>query len=73
MLWKYVKVGQPEKALQLFELLQQQEGMGSDNFTSIHVINACASLRALGEGRHVHVQIVESSCDSNVFLWNSPC
>ncbi len=26
MLWKYVKVGQPEKALQLFQLLQQQEG-----------------------------------------------
>jgi pentatricopeptide repeat protein len=44
MLWKYVKVGQPEKALQLFQLLQQQEGMSPDNFTSIHVLNACASL-----------------------------
>jgi pentatricopeptide repeat protein len=44
ILWKYVKVGQPEKALQLFQLLQQQEGTSPDNFTSIHVLNACASL-----------------------------
>jgi hypothetical protein len=45
--------------------------MSPDNFTSIHVLNACASLWALGEGRHVHVQIVESSCDSIYEAWRS--
>jgi pentatricopeptide repeat protein len=68
---KYVKAGQPEKALQRFQQLQQQEGMSPDTFTFVHVLNACASLRALGEGRRVHEQIVEGSYESNVFVGNS--
>jgi pentatricopeptide repeat protein len=43
---KYVNAGQPEKALQLFQQLQQQEGMSPDSFTFVPVLNACASLRA---------------------------
>jgi pentatricopeptide repeat protein len=68
---KYVKAGQPEKALQLFQQLQQQEGMSPDTFTFVHVLNACASLRALGEGRRVHEQIVEGNYKSNVVVGNS--
>ncbi len=68
---KYVNAGQPEKALQLFQQLQQQEGMSPDSFTFVPVLNACASLRALGEGRCVHEQFVEGSYESNVFVGNS--
>jgi pentatricopeptide repeat protein len=36
---KYVKGGQPEKAMQLFQ--QMQQGMSPDKFTSVQVINTC--------------------------------
>jgi len=39
--------------MQLFQQLQQ-EGISPNKFTFLQVIKACASLRALGNGRHVH-------------------
>ncbi|CAK9213814.1 unnamed protein product [Sphagnum troendelagicum] len=56
---KYVKDGQAQKAMQLFQQIQQ-EGMSPDTFTFVQVINACAGLGALEEGRHVHEQIIQS-------------
>jgi pentatricopeptide repeat protein len=35
------------------------------------VLNACASLAALEEGRHVHQQIVQSGCESDAFVGSS--
>ncbi|CAM6066121.1 unnamed protein product [Sphagnum tenellum] len=67
---KYVKDGQAQKAMQLFQQIQQ-EGMSPDTFTFVQVINACAGLGALEEGRHVHEQIIQSGSESDVFVGNS--
>ncbi|CAM6059480.1 unnamed protein product [Sphagnum tenellum] len=66
-LTKYFKAGQHHKTIEHFQQMQQQ-GMVPDSFTFIRVLNACASLRALEEGRHIHMQIVESCGELNVFL-----
>jgi pentatricopeptide repeat protein len=66
-LMKYVKDGQPGKAVQLFQQMQR-EGMSPDNFTFDQVINACAGLGALEDGRHVHEQIIQSCYESDVFV-----
>jgi pentatricopeptide repeat protein len=39
--------------------------------TFIGVLNACASILALEEGRCVHVQIIQNSRDSDVFVGSS--
>ncbi|CAK9267147.1 unnamed protein product [Sphagnum jensenii] len=49
----------------------QQEGMTSDNFTFVRVLNACASLQALEEGRRIHKQIVQNNCESNIYVASS--
>jgi len=65
-----VKAGQYEKTIELFQQLQQ-EGVSPDKFTFVPVLNACANLRALQQGRHVHEQIIQSGCQSDVFLGSS--
>jgi hypothetical protein len=42
--------------------------MSPDNFTFVQVINACAGLGALEDGRHVHEQIIQSCYESDVFV-----
>jgi pentatricopeptide repeat protein len=44
--------------------------MSPDNFTFVQVINACAGLGALEDGRHVHEQIIQSGYESDVFVQN---
>jgi pentatricopeptide repeat protein len=46
----------------------QQEGVQPSSFTFVGVVNACASLVALEEGRCAHEQIIQSGWDSNVFV-----
>ncbi len=58
-LTKDVKDGQPKKAMQLFQQMQQ-EGMSPDAFTFVQVIKACAELGALEDGRFVHKQLIQS-------------
>jgi pentatricopeptide repeat protein len=65
-----VKAGQYEKTIELFQQLQQ-EGVSPDKFTFVPVLNACANLRALQQGRCVHEQIIQSGCQSDVFLGSS--
>ncbi len=57
----YVKDGQPEKALQLFQQMER-EGMSFDKFIFIQVVNACVRLQALDDGKHVHEQINQNGC-----------
>ncbi len=66
-LTKYVKHGQPEKAMQLLEQMQR-EGV---RFTFVQVIKACAGLGRLEDGRLVHEQLIQSGCESNVVLENT--
>jgi len=56
-LTKYVKDGQLQKAMQLFQQMQREE-TPPDRFTFVPVIRACAGLGRLEEGRSVHVQII---------------
>jgi pentatricopeptide repeat protein len=67
---RYLKDRQPKKAMQLFRQMQE-EGMNRDKFTFVQVINACAGLGALDDGRLVHEQLIQSGCESDVFVENS--
>jgi pentatricopeptide repeat protein len=63
-----VQCQQWQKALELFEKMQQ--GVQPVSVTFVGVLNACASILALEEGRCVHQQIVEFGCDSDAFVGN---
>jgi pentatricopeptide repeat protein len=54
-----VQCQQWQKALELFEKMQQ-EGVQPDSVTFVGVLNACASILALEEGRCVHQDIIQS-------------
>ncbi len=70
MILGHAKCGQGQKALELFEQMQQ-EGVEPDYVTFMGVLNACASLGALEHGRRVHRQIIRSNCESHVYVGNS--
>jgi pentatricopeptide repeat protein len=55
----YVMAGQHEKTIELFRETQQK-GMSAESFTFVPVLNACASLHALEEGRQLHKQILQN-------------
>ncbi len=69
-LTKYVKYGQPEKAMQLFQQMQQ-EGMSPDKFTFVPVIKEFAGLGRIEDGRLDHKQLIQSGYKSNVFVCKS--
>jgi pentatricopeptide repeat protein len=64
---RYVKAGRFEETMELFQQLQQ-EGMIPDRFTFVQVINACTNLRLLDDGRHIHRQIIQSGCESDLYV-----
>jgi pentatricopeptide repeat protein len=66
----HVKCGQGQKALELFRQMQH-EGVHPNSVTFVGVLNACASIIALDEGRCVHLQIIQSGLESNIFVGNS--
>jgi pentatricopeptide repeat protein len=57
MILGHVKCGQGQKALELFQQMQQ-EGLHTDSVTFVSVQNACASVVTLDKGRPVHEQII---------------
>ncbi len=66
----HVKCGHEQKALELFQQMQQ-EGVLPKSVTFVGVLNACASVIALEEGRRVHQQIIQSGLESHVFVGSS--
>jgi pentatricopeptide repeat protein len=70
MIFGHVKCGEGEKALELFQQMQL-DGMQPDPVTSVRMLNACASVAALEEGRCVHEQIIQSGCESDTFVGSS--
>jgi pentatricopeptide repeat protein len=70
MISGHVKCGQGDKALELFGQMQQ-EHVQPDPVTLVAVLNACASVAALEEGRSAHEQIIHSRWDSDVYLDSS--
>jgi pentatricopeptide repeat protein len=64
----HVKCGQEgQKALELFSQMCE-EGVGPNSVNFLGVLNACASLVTLEEGRRAHEQIIESGLDSDVIV-----
>jgi pentatricopeptide repeat protein len=49
----------------------QQEGVHPNYVTFVGLLNACASVIALEEGRRVHQQIIQSGLESDVFVGSS--
>ncbi|KAJ7523169.1 hypothetical protein O6H91_18G040000 [Diphasiastrum complanatum] len=62
-----VKEGQNRKALELFQDMQR-EGVSPDKFAFIAVLKACANLAALEKGKQVHNQVMQSQCESDIFV-----
>jgi hypothetical protein len=46
----------------------QHEGVEPDPVTFVGVLNACASVVALDEGRRTHDQIIQGGWESDVFV-----
>jgi pentatricopeptide repeat protein len=67
---KYSKSGQYKKMMELFQQMQCRNVI-PDSLTFVRVLNACASLRALDEGKHAHLQIIKSGCECNIYVGNS--
>ncbi|KAH9576291.1 hypothetical protein CY35_01G154600 [Sphagnum magellanicum] len=70
MVFGHVKCGLGQKALELFQTMQQED-VQPDSVTFLGVLTACASMVAVEEGRRVHDQIIQSALESVVFLGNS--
>jgi len=69
-LTKYVKDGQSQNAMQLFQQMQR-EGVRSNKFTFVPVIKAFAGLGTLQDSRLVHKRLIQSGCESDVFVGSS--
>jgi pentatricopeptide repeat protein len=70
MMFGYVRCREGRKALEIFWQLQQ-EGVKPSNVTFVGALNACASEVALEEGKCIHELIIQSGCESDVFVGNS--
>jgi pentatricopeptide repeat protein len=70
MILGHVQCGQWLKALELFRQIQQQ-GVRPNSVSFVGVLNVCASMVAIEEGRCVRQQIIERRWDSDVFVANS--
>jgi pentatricopeptide repeat protein len=69
---RYVKAGQHEKVMELFQQMQLEEGGANPNScTFVLVLNSCASSRSLEDGQRAHKQIIASGCEVNVFVRSS--
>jgi len=66
----HVKYGRGQKALELFQQMQR-EGVQPDAIIFVGVLNACASIMALEEGRRGHEHIIQSGCESDAFVGSS--
>ncbi|KAH8950713.1 hypothetical protein BDL97_10G099700 [Sphagnum fallax] len=67
---RYAKARQYEKMMELFQQMKQ-EGTTPDGLTFVRVLNACASLRALKDGRSIHKQIMQSGLESDIYVGSS--
>ncbi len=62
-----VQCRQGQKSMKLSEQMQQ-EGVQPSSVIFVGVLNACASMAAIQEGRCVHQQIIQTGLESNVFV-----
>ncbi|KAH7432525.1 hypothetical protein KP509_07G026400 [Ceratopteris richardii] len=65
----YVQHGLYEEALELFIHMHQQ-GTAPNQVTFVCILKACSSLLALDEGKSIHIQIIQSGHEGNLFVAN---
>ncbi len=70
MILGHMQCGQGHKALGLFQEMKQ-EGVDPNSVTFVGVLNACASVVALEEGRCVHQELIQSGLELDVFVRSS--
>ncbi|CAK9868004.1 unnamed protein product [Sphagnum jensenii] len=70
MILGHMQCGQGQKALGLFQEMKQ-EGVDPNSITFVGVLNACASVFALEEGRRVHQEVIQSGLELDVFVRSS--
>jgi pentatricopeptide repeat protein len=70
MILGHVKCGQGQNEIVLFQQMQKED-VRLDFVTFVGVLNACANMEVIEEGKQVHEQIIESGWVSNVFVHNS--
>ncbi len=59
-----------EKTTEVFQQMQY-EGMNPNKFIFVRALKAFANLQALEEGKHVHKQMIQIGCESDVFMGTS--
>ncbi|KAJ7558187.1 hypothetical protein O6H91_04G027500 [Diphasiastrum complanatum] len=69
MIMGYVKCGQGHEALSFFKQMQTEK-VQPERVTFVGALNACASISALEEGRHIHVQVCQSHYKSDIIVKN---
>ncbi|KAJ7561573.1 hypothetical protein O6H91_03G034000 [Diphasiastrum complanatum] len=65
----HLQCGQGEKALKAFQLMQKNR-VEADRITFVGVLNACASIVALEEGRLVHAKAMKCGMDTDIVVSN---
>ncbi|KAJ7558424.1 hypothetical protein O6H91_04G038300 [Diphasiastrum complanatum] len=65
----YVNCGQEKKAIKLFHQMQLKQ-VDPDRLTFVGVLNACAGIEALEEGKQVHAVLIARKCMLDLFLLN---
>ncbi|KAJ7538126.1 hypothetical protein O6H91_11G035200 [Diphasiastrum complanatum] len=67
MLMAYVNAEHEDKALELFAQMQHSE-VQPNSVTFMSLLNACASIAALEEGRFVHCLVIRNGCHSDAIV-----
>jgi len=66
----YARHGFVEEALELFYRMQKT-GIQPDQFTFASILSACANLADLEHGKNVHLHLIASGCQTDLFVENA--
>ncbi|KAJ7553580.1 hypothetical protein O6H91_06G104000 [Diphasiastrum complanatum] len=70
MITGYVQQGRGKEALDLYEKMKQ-EGLQPNSVTYVVLLNACANIAALEQGKHLHYHVIKYGFESDVILENT--
>ncbi|XP_024545081.1 pentatricopeptide repeat-containing protein At4g13650-like [Selaginella moellendorffii] len=72
MIAAYAQNGHSREALDLFYELEREEcGKDLDNIALITIVDACAKIGDLGEGRELHRRIIQHRVESDIVVCNA--
>nr|ABR16216.1 unknown [Picea sitchensis] len=71
MIGGYVKHGETREALELYHQMQKVSSTNPDNYTYSSVLNACARLASLSEGKLIYDEIISKGCEMDVIVENA--